>query len=379
MPDVAIDPRRRRHDPLHVGHHGPAEGRGVDAPRGARRRSWASAARPPSRGAAPAGDAEPPKRYPHELHPHRAAVPRHRLRAGDALVLRGGLKLVIMYKWDAGARARADRARAGHQLRRRADAVLGPARVARLRASATRRASQSVGGGGAPAPPELVRRVDVELPQRRARHRLRHDRDQRLRPAERRRRLPAPARRAPGRAVPDPRDRGPRPGRDRRCRPASVGEIWFKGPNLIRGYWNRPDATAETIVDGWLRSGDLGRIDDEGFVYVEDRAKDMVLRARRERVLRRGRGGDLRAPRRVRGGGVRRAPRAARRGGRACRLPEAGHGARRSTRCSARAASGSRRSRCRRVVEFAREPLPRNAAGKILKRELRDALAAARS
>ena len=55
-------------------------------------------------------------------------------------------------------------------------------------------------------------------------------------------------------------------------------EIWFKGPNLIRGYWNRPDATAETIVDGWLRTGDIGRLDDEGFVYVEDRAKDMALR-----------------------------------------------------------------------------------------------------
>ena len=62
------------------------------------------------------------------------------------------------------------------------------------------------------------------------------------------------------------------------CPPASVGEIWFKGPNLIRGYWNKPEATAETIVDGWLRTGDIGRIDDEGFVYVEDRAKDMVLR-----------------------------------------------------------------------------------------------------
>jgi long-chain acyl-CoA synthetase len=57
------------------------------------------------------------------------------------------------------------------------------------------------------------------------------------------------------------------------------GEIWFKGPHLIRGYWNKPEATAETIVDGWLRTGDLGRLDAEGFVYVEDRAKDMVLRA----------------------------------------------------------------------------------------------------
>jgi long-chain acyl-CoA synthetase len=56
------------------------------------------------------------------------------------------------------------------------------------------------------------------------------------------------------------------------------GEIWFNGPMLIRGYWNKPEATAETIVDGWLRSGDIGRVDEEGFVYVEDRLKDMILR-----------------------------------------------------------------------------------------------------
>lgn len=61
--------------------------------------------------------------------------------------------------------------------------------------------------------------------------------------------------------------------------PNEVGELWFRGPNLIRGYWNKPEATAETIVDGWLRTGDIGRIDEEGFVYVQDRAKDMVLRA----------------------------------------------------------------------------------------------------
>ena len=56
------------------------------------------------------------------------------------------------------------------------------------------------------------------------------------------------------------------------------GEIWFNGPMLIRGYWNKPEATAETIVDGWLRSGDIGRVDEEGFFYVEDRLKDMILR-----------------------------------------------------------------------------------------------------
>jgi len=58
-----------------------------------------------------------------------------------------------------------------------------------------------------------------------------------------------------------------------------TGEIWFRGPMLISEYWNRPDDTAETIVDGWLRSGDIGHLDEEGFVYISDRAKDMVLRA----------------------------------------------------------------------------------------------------
>lgn len=58
----------------------------------------------------------------------------------------------------------------------------------------------------------------------------------------------------------------------------SVGELWIKGPNVVKGYWGKPEATAETFQDGWLKSGDVARIDDEGFVFIVDRAKDMVIR-----------------------------------------------------------------------------------------------------
>ena len=58
-----------------------------------------------------------------------------------------------------------------------------------------------------------------------------------------------------------------------------TGDIWMSGPMLIRGYWNKPEATNATIVDGWLLSGDIGRMDEDGFLYIEDRAKDMILRA----------------------------------------------------------------------------------------------------
>jgi long-chain acyl-CoA synthetase len=57
-----------------------------------------------------------------------------------------------------------------------------------------------------------------------------------------------------------------------------VGELLIRGPNIVKGYWNKPDATAETFTDGWLHSGDLARLDDQGFVQIVDRAKDMVNR-----------------------------------------------------------------------------------------------------
>ena len=56
-----------------------------------------------------------------------------------------------------------------------------------------------------------------------------------------------------------------------------IGELWFRGPNVVRGYWNLPEATAESFVDGWFRTGDLGYVDDD-WVYVVDRLKDVVIR-----------------------------------------------------------------------------------------------------
>jgi acyl-CoA synthetase (AMP-forming)/AMP-acid ligase II len=57
-----------------------------------------------------------------------------------------------------------------------------------------------------------------------------------------------------------------------------IGELWVRGPNVVRGYWQRASETAETFVDGWLRTGDLARLDPEGFCYVVDRIKDVVIR-----------------------------------------------------------------------------------------------------
>ena len=58
----------------------------------------------------------------------------------------------------------------------------------------------------------------------------------------------------------------------------SVGELWVKGACVIKGYLNRAEATAESITDGWLHTGDVARMDEDGFIYIVDRIKDMVLR-----------------------------------------------------------------------------------------------------
>ena len=57
-----------------------------------------------------------------------------------------------------------------------------------------------------------------------------------------------------------------------------IGELWARGPMVVKGYWNNPEATAETFVDGWVKTGDLARLDEEGWCYIADRAKDMIIR-----------------------------------------------------------------------------------------------------
>lgn len=57
-----------------------------------------------------------------------------------------------------------------------------------------------------------------------------------------------------------------------------VGELYARGPMCVREYWKRPDATAETFVDGWVKTGDLAKLDEEGFCFIVDRAKDIIIR-----------------------------------------------------------------------------------------------------
>ncbi len=59
--------------------------------------------------------------------------------------------------------------------------------------------------------------------------------------------------------------------------PGEIGEVCVRGPNVMMGYWGAPEATAETIVDGWLFTGDMGHMDEDGYLYIVDRKKDMVI------------------------------------------------------------------------------------------------------
>ena len=79
------------------------------------------------------------------------------------------------------------------------------------------------------------------------------------------------------RVVPDGFD-GSEPADNLPSGPGVTGELWIKGPNVVRGYWNSPDESAASFTRGWLHTGDIAQIDEEGFVRVVDRAKDVIIR-----------------------------------------------------------------------------------------------------
>ena len=59
--------------------------------------------------------------------------------------------------------------------------------------------------------------------------------------------------------------------------PGTPGEVWLSGPTIMRGYWQKPELSAATLVDGWVRSGDVGKLDDEQFLTIVDRMKDVII------------------------------------------------------------------------------------------------------
>jgi len=281
-----------------------------------------------------------------------------------------GGKIVIMHKWDPE--------RALELIERERVTTFGgvPAMVWQVLESpsfASRDLSsvKSIGYGGAPAPPELVRRIEAMFPGRTPSNgygltetssitTMNAGVDYLARPD------------SVGVAVPvcelkvvDEKGEALPAG--------SIGELWIKGPNVVKGYWNKPEATAEAFSEGWLHSGDVARIDDEGFVTIVDRAKDMVIR-----------GGEnvycaeveaalfehpavtdvavLGVPHQVLGEEV---------GAVVCLRPGAS-----ATAEELRAHVGERLAAFKvpAHVWFREDELPRNPAGKVLKRDLRDEL-----
>jgi long-chain acyl-CoA synthetase len=283
-----------------------------------------------------------------------------------------GGKLVIMYKWDPG--------RALELIERERVTTFGgvPAMVMQVLdhpdfAKRDLSSVRTVGYGGAPAPPDLVRRIKEHFPggspsngyglTETSSVTTMNAGDDYVRKPD-----------SVGPPVPVCDVKVVAEGSDAPLPLGEVGELWIKGPNVVRGYWNKPEATAAAFTDGWLHSGDVARIDDEGFVYIVDRAKDMVIRGGEnvycvevEAVLYEhpaiADAAVIGIPHEVLGEEV----------GAVVQL-RAGHGD--TTEDDVRAFVAARLAAFKVPVRvwFKDEPLPRNPAGKILKRELRQEL-----
>jgi acyl-CoA synthetase (AMP-forming)/AMP-acid ligase II len=135
---------------------------------------------------------------------------------------------------------------------------------------------QSIGYGGAPAPPELLKRINEHFPKVGAGNGYGMTETSSLAVgnggADYQRKPDSVGRPSPVNDIMIADDDG------NEVATGELGEVLMRGPNVVKGYWNKPEATAETFRDGWLHSGDIGRVDEEGFLYIVDRAKDMVIR-----------------------------------------------------------------------------------------------------
>ena len=191
-------------------------------------------------------------------------------------VMAGGGKLVMMRKWDA--------VRAFELIEReKIQAAGGVPTIAwqliehPLRKNYDLSSLESVAYGGAPSAPELVRKIKETFPKSAAGNgwgmtetsatvTTHGAEDYQHRPE------------SCGPAVPVADLKIMSVEGDRELPIGEVGELWCKGPQVVKGYWNKPEATAQTFVDGWVKTGDLARLDAEGFCYIIDRAKDMLIR-----------------------------------------------------------------------------------------------------
>ena len=143
---------------------------------------------------------------------------------------------------------------------------------------------KSISYGGAPCPPDLVRRIKEHFPggapgngygltETSAMTTMNAGDDYVRKPDS----VGPPAPVCDVAVVPEEYG-GEEPPTDQPVDPGRTGELWIKGPNVVRGYWNRPEETALSFTRGWLHTGDVARIDEEGFVHIVDRAKDMIIR-----------------------------------------------------------------------------------------------------
>jgi len=283
-----------------------------------------------------------------------------------------GMKLVTMYKWDLDEAVdilineKITTTAVVPTLLRQ---LLDSPRVDELSPDVL----AGIASGGAPVPPDLIRRLEAKF-------------DSRVSPANAYGLTETTASvinnsgddyfthpDSVGRPVPVADIRVVRPDDNCDQDDGAIGEIWVRGPNVVQGYWNNPEATAAAFTDGWFRTGDLGYVDDDGFVYVVDRLKDVVIRGGENvycaeveaKLFEHADVADVAViglPDAVFGEQVV-----------AIVHPKPGHEVS-AVELQRFAAETLASFKVPSTIVFRDEPLPRNATGKVLKREIRDGL-----